>query len=338
MYNNRKTKHQGYKPWPITPHAPFHADQLFFARFPLFISLAWAVFGSSAFHAGAAQAVATKASKAISLLQLPKKSVPLHGWIGMCPPLYRFGPSVGNSTPSLGGLRRGCASDTAVVPSSHPQPLLGGQLQLAVEFGTGLLSVDKVAEATSDTSLAAVQSTTGFSKICDGRELAVDGATGVPARVERVAGGLGAVFVLEPRIDVSDEVCKWDMLVTAALDKDTHALLTIVVVVAYDDLFNLAVLAHLAPKVFVKGVKVVLQLGRVHLALGVVCRVLVQVGQEDRLRVRGLDVLSRAAVSVSAGADFVVEGAVDFILLGSKNGSQVVCHDVNAPGGSCLID
>lgn len=61
--------------------------------------------------------------------------------------------------------------------------------------------------------------------------------------------------------------------------------LTVIVVVAHDNLLNLAVLAHLTPKVLVKGVKVVLQLGSIHLALWVVRRVLVQVWQEDRLRV-----------------------------------------------------
>ena len=60
---------------------------------------------------------------------------------------------------------------------------------------------------------------------------------------------------------------------------------TIIVVVAHHDLLNLAVLAHLAPDVLVEGVKVVLQLLRVHLVLRVVRRILVQVRQEDRLRV-----------------------------------------------------
>ena len=69
-----------------------------------------------------------------------------------------------------------------------------------------------------------------------------------------------------------------------------------------------------------------LHLLRVHLVLGVVRRVLVQVGQEDRLRVRGLDVLSRAAVAVTAGADLVVEGAVDLVLLRSEDGGEVVRH------------
>jgi hypothetical protein len=50
---------------------------------------------------------------------------------------------------------------------------------------------------------------------------------------------------------------------------------TIIVVVADDYLFNLSVLAHFAPKVFVEGVEVVLQLACVHLILGVIGGVLV---------------------------------------------------------------
>lgn len=70
----------------------------------------------------------------------------------------------------------------------------------------------------------------------------------------------------------------------------------------------------------------VLELVRVHLALGVVGRVLVQVGEQDGLRVGGLDVLARAPVAVPAGADFVVEAAVYFVLLGSEDGGEVVRH------------
>ena len=66
--------------------------------------------------------------------------------------------------------------------------------------------------------------------------------------------------------------------------------LTVVVVVANHHLLDLAVLAHLAKEVLVECIKVVLELGRVHLVFGIEGRVLVQVREEDRLRVRGLDV------------------------------------------------
>ena len=67
----------------------------------------------------------------------------------------------------------------------------------------------------------------------------------------------------------------------------------------------------------------VLQLARVHFVFRVVGRVLVQVWQEDGLGVGGFDVLATAAVAVSAGADFVVEGAVHFVLLRPEDGGEV---------------
>jgi len=68
--------------------------------------------------------------------------------------------------------------------------------------------MDKVAEAAADTALATVETTAGLAEIGDGREFAVDGAAGVPARVERVAGFLRVFFVLEAHVDVADEVCR----------------------------------------------------------------------------------------------------------------------------------
>lgn len=60
---------------------------------------------------------------------------------------------------------------------------------------------------------------------------------------------------------------------------------------------------------------------------------MVEVWQEDGLRVRGLDVFARATVTVPAGANFVVEGAVDFVGFGAEDGGEVVGH---FEGGLCL--
>ena len=68
--------------------------------------------------------------------------------------------------------------------------------------------MDEIAEAASNASFPTVQPTTGFAEIGDGRELAVDGASCIPARVQRVAGFLRAVFVLEARVDVADQIWK----------------------------------------------------------------------------------------------------------------------------------
>jgi hypothetical protein len=61
--------------------------------------------------------------------------------------------------------------------------------------------------------------------------------------------------------------------------------LTIIVVVANDDLLYLSVFAHLAPKVFVEGVEVVLELLWVHFVFGVEGGILVEVGEENCLAV-----------------------------------------------------
>jgi len=147
--------------------------------------------------------------------------------------------------------------------------------------------MDEIAEAASHATLAAIQPAARFAEIRDRRELAVDGPRRVPARVQRVAGFLRAVFVFESCVDVADEM--------------------IVIVVAYNHLLNLPKLAHLTPEILIESIEVVLQLTGVHLVLRIVGWVLVQVGQEDGLRVGWLDVFARAAVAVAAGADFVVE-------------------------------
>lgn len=66
----------------------------------------------------------------------------------------------------------------------------------------------EIAEAAPHAAFAAVEPAAGFAEVGDGGELAVDGAGGVPAAVEGVAGLLGGIFVLEARVDVADEICR----------------------------------------------------------------------------------------------------------------------------------
>jgi hypothetical protein len=56
---------------------------------------------------------------------------------------------------------------------------------------------------------------------------------------------------------------------------------------------------------------VVLKLARVHLVLGIVGRILVEVWEQDGLGVGRLDVFSRASIAMAASTDLVVERAVD---------------------------
>jgi hypothetical protein len=64
--------------------------------------------------------------------------------------------------------------------------------------------MNEIAETASDTSLPAIQPTARFAEIRDGGELAVDGAGGVPAAVECIAGFLCGVFVFEACVDVTN--------------------------------------------------------------------------------------------------------------------------------------
>ena len=97
--------------------------------------------------------------------------------------------------------------------------------------------------------------------------------------------------------------------------------LTVIIIITDHDLFDFSVLAHLAPEVFVEGIEVVLQLACIHLVLGVISGVLVQVGQENGLTVGRLDVFSRAAVAVSASTNLVVERTVHLVHLRTEDAS-----------------
>lgn len=88
----------------------------------------------------------------------------------------------------------------------------------------------------------------------------------------------------------------------------------IIVVVTHHDFFDLAIFTHFAPEVLVERIEVVLQLGGIHLVLLIVCRVLVKVRKEDGLAVGWFDMFSRASITVSARANFVVERAIDLLL------------------------
>ena len=195
----------------------------------------------------------------------------------------------------------------------------------------------EIAKAPPYTPFPAIEATAGFAEIGDWGKFAVDGPGGVPARVELVAGFLRGVFIFEAGVDVADEIYRiWSRQQSLFLQNRTGkrpkrrgelgkegVVRTIVIVVTYHHLLRLPPLAHLAPEIFIERIEMVLQLRRVHLVLGVVGGVLVEVGEEDGLAVGGLDVFARAAVAMTAGTDFVVEGAVDFVLFRAEDGGEV---------------
>ena len=167
--------------------------------------------------------------------------------------------------------------------------------------------MNEVAEPTPYTSLPTIEPTTRLPEIGHRAQFAIYRLPGIPPRVQRITSCLCAILVLKPRIHVPNQV--------------------IIIVITHYHLLHLAILAHLAPKVLVEGIEVILELGAREAGLVVVGWVLVEVGQEDGLRVGGFDVFARAAVAVAAGSDFVVEGAVDFVLFCAEDGCEVIGHD-----------
>lgn len=73
----------------------------------------------------------------------------------------------------------------------------------------------------------------------------------------------------------------------------------------------------------------ILQLTRIHAVLRVEGGILIHVRHQDGLGVRGLDMLPGAPIAVSAGADLVIEGAIDLVLFRTKNGREIVGHGVD---------
>lgn len=104
-------------------------------------------------------------------------------------------------------LGAGTPARAPVISASGPEPLLCAELDLPVELVAGVLAMDEVAEAAAHAALAAVEAAAGFAEVRHRRQLAVDGPRRVPARVQRVAGFLRRVLVLEARVDVANEIC-----------------------------------------------------------------------------------------------------------------------------------
>ena len=66
--------------------------------------------------------------------------------------------------------------------------------------------MDEIAEPAPHAAFPAVEPTARFPEVGDGGELAVDRAGGVPAAIERVAGLLRRILVLETGIDIAYQI------------------------------------------------------------------------------------------------------------------------------------
>ena len=137
-----------------------------------------------------------------------------------------------------------------------------------------------------------------FTEICYRREFGPEWPSSVETVVQTLDGVSGVLLVLEPSVNVANKVI-------ANIIADMH-------------FFNLAIFRQLDKEILVDVVKVLLDLGFCQRAVGVVRRVVVNVGDKDGLREIGLDVFPGAPVAVSACSDFEVERTVHPEIKGTK--------------------
>jgi hypothetical protein len=116
--------------------------------------------------------------------------------------------SAAQLSPPVSRRRRRTLAHAPLITTPLLEPLARAHVQLAIELGRRLLAMNEVAETAADAALATIKAAAGFAEVGDGGELAVDGAAGIPARVERVTGFLRVFLVLEAHVDVADEICR----------------------------------------------------------------------------------------------------------------------------------
>jgi hypothetical protein len=92
-------------------------------------------------------------------------------------------PLTNSSIPLPRRLRTRTPTRAPLIPAPLSKPLLGAKLQLALQLVTGILAMNEVAESASHTAFPAIEPAACFAEVRHGRQLAVDGARGVPAGV-----------------------------------------------------------------------------------------------------------------------------------------------------------
>jgi len=122
----------------------------------------------------------------------------------------------------------------------------------------GEAKMHEVAETSAVAFAVFILSTTGFTEVCDGRELSIQRATSIPPLVQLLDGLLSFGLPLVSSIHVADEM--------------------VANVVADMQFEEMTVLGELAIEVFVHGVKVLLQVVVREFVIGVVRRIVVDVG------------------------------------------------------------
>lgn len=110
----------------------------------------------------------------------------------------------------------GAPRNTPLIATSHLQPLLHAQFQLALQVLARLLAVDEITEPAAHAPFARVESTARLTKIRHGTQLAVYRSRRIPPRIQRVARRLRIFFVFEARIHISNKIYQNQQLASAS--------------------------------------------------------------------------------------------------------------------------
>jgi len=157
----------------------------------------------------------------------------------------------------------------------------------------------EVAESSTVTFPIFILPATGLTKVCHRRQFCIERATSIPTIVKRINGSLSLCFPFVPRINISDQVVAY--------------------IVAYVQLEQVPIFCKFAVQVFIYSIKIVLELLVGKVGVWIVSWIMVYVWEQDGLRKRRLDVFTRAAVAMPTRANFVIERAVDTVLLCPKD-------------------
>lgn len=173
--------------------------------------------------------------------------------------------------------------------------------------------MQEVAEATPRARGLVVVPTTGLAKVCDWRELNLKRSSVVVATVHGLQGIARHFFVLEPNIDMANE------MVGNVVDDVQFQ--------------NAPILAELEKEIFVDREEILTSLLLIDRTtsccssqLSLSDGMLIDVFDKESCGKGGFVVLSRAAVEVATGSDLEVERAVHLVLLCSVDGGEMTSH------------
>lgn len=166
----------------------------------------------------------------------------------------------------------------------------------------------EVAKSRSRALAHFVLTTASLSEVCYWRQFSVDRSAAEPAIVQVVHSPFRVFLSAKLDVNIAHQVI-------AEIVAYVHLLDLAILVFTFDEnVFEEVVimLLHFLIRYICDQMRAIRALGRV-------LRIYIQILKQTCLAERGLVVDTRASVTVTAGADFKVKGAVYFVFLGSED-------------------